>query len=284
MKLWLILFIIVLGLLLISAAILRHQTNAIEESVQWNPAKADGQRIPVIVELFTSEGCSSCPSADEVLARLERIQPVAGAEIIALGEHVDYWNYIGWTDPFSSPVFSNRQNSYARAFNNTDVYTPQMVVDGQVQFVGSKMNKALEAIANAARAPKAKVQITPTPGINSDTYSFQVRATDLPAISAGETAEVVLAITESNLQSKVSRGDNAGRRLSHGTVVRQLDIISSTQARQGKPLTAASSMTVRNDWQRDKLLAVAFVQQRKSRKVIGAAAARLVNFQTPNTK
>src|SRR5215468_4014633 len=122
--------------------------------------QADGVRSPVVVELFTSEGCSSCPPADAVLAQLQQTQPVAGAEVIALGEHVDYWNYIGWSDPFSAPVFSQRQNDYTNAFGAFSVYTPQMVVDGQTEFVGSKMSKALDAIAKAARAPKAKVQLT----------------------------------------------------------------------------------------------------------------------------
>src|SRR5499427_8004033 len=122
--------------------------------------RADGVRSPVIVELFTSEGCSSCPPADEVLAQLQQTQPIAGAEVIALSEHVDYWNYIGWSDPFSSSSFSARQQTYAQAFGQQDrVYTPQMIVDGQTEFNGSAMNKAREEIAKAARSPKADVRI-----------------------------------------------------------------------------------------------------------------------------
>jgi len=278
MKPWLVLVIVVL-ILLLAGVVISHdaQTNALVESAQPFPVNPDGARTPVIVELFTSEGCSSCPPADEVLARLERTQPVAGAEIIALGEHVDYWNYIGWADPFSAPVFSQRQNDYTNAFGAFSVYTPQMVVDGQTEFVGSKMSKALDAIAKAARAPKAKVQLTATPENDADMFSVQARISDIPTIKAGETVEVVLAVTESELQSNVSRGENAGRRLNHSTVVRQLKVVNSGEVTPGATLSAKSTVTIDRGWRRDHLHAVVFIQERKSRKVIGAATLKLWN-------
>src|SRR5271169_6326186 len=115
-------------------------------------AWAADRPVPVIVELFTSEGCSSCPAADRLLSRLEQTQPVPGAKIIAIEEHVDYWNQLGWADPFSSAQYRARQNDYAIAFHAADIFTPQMVVNGATQFVGSDMNRAYHEIGSAAQA------------------------------------------------------------------------------------------------------------------------------------
>ena len=119
-------------------------------------APGDGRRTPVVVELFTSEGCSSCPPADRLLARLEREQPVEGAEVVALAQHVDYWNDLGWADPFSSHEASERQGEYAEAFGKDGVYTPQMIVDGRTEFPGGQSGKAFETIRRprASRRPK----------------------------------------------------------------------------------------------------------------------------------
>src|SRR6516164_6714157 len=129
---------------------------------EW-PAARRRNGVPrlVVVELFTSEGCSSCPPADALLKELSEQQPLQGVQVIALEEHVDYWNHLGWTDPFSSTEFSQRQSDYARIFGNDGVYTPQMVVDGQSEFVGSRGGSAKEAIQKAARLPKFEIALRP---------------------------------------------------------------------------------------------------------------------------
>ena len=115
--------------------------------------------VPVVVELFTSEGCSSCPAADDVLRTLEATQPVPGAEVIVLGEHVDYWNRLGWKDPFSAAEFSARQRQYASVFKEGN-YTPQAVVNGRYELVGSRGAELSQRLAEAARAPQATVTLS----------------------------------------------------------------------------------------------------------------------------
>ena len=176
------------------------------ERAAATPAQA--RRTPVLVELFTSEGCSSCPPADDFLIRLEREQPVPDAEIIAISEHVDYWNRLGWADPFSSAAFSERQNQYARAFGTNQIYTPQMVVDGRTEFIGSQEGKARREIAQAAQAPKAKVGLVKESAHPHDDLIFMhVSVGQLPRITPNDTGEVWLAITEGELSTDVRRGE-----------------------------------------------------------------------------
>jgi len=225
-----------------------------------------------LLELYTSEGCSSCPPADVLLARLDQVQPVAGAEIIALKEHVDYWNHLGWRDRFSSAKFSERQDHYAGAFGNSGVYTPQMVVDGQAEFVGSSEQRAFGAIARAAHTPKALVQLAWKQNSGKPGISLDVRADALPVVTPGDAIEVFLAITESKLHSDVRAGENAGRSLDHAAVVRQLELIGQAFVRADPAFMRHVELKLAPEWKRENLRAVVFLQERKSRHVLGAAA------------
>lgn len=230
------------------------------------PVQADTPRTPVLVELFTSEGCSSCPPADALLSELVQKQPVPGALVIALGEHVDYWDGGSWTDPFSSHALTARQNDYAQSFHNENVYTPQMVVDGRTEFVGSDDQKASAAIARAARAPKAQVSVSP--GAQAGMYAVTVRG--LPSLAAGDAAEVYFAVTEDGLRSHVRGGENRGRTLTHVAVVRSLEKLGV--ARAGETFTVQHHIpsVAGRGGSRNVLV---FVQARGSRRVLGAALA-----------
>lgn len=232
-----------------------------------------GERRPVLVELFTSEGCSSCPPADALLIRLEKEQPVDGAEIIPLGFHVDYWNYIGWTDRFSSAEFSERQRQYSEAFEANTVYTPQMVVDGQAEFVGSDARRASTVITQAARSRKARIELSLV-AADAKRASLQARVSGLPNVPAGGALELWLAVTEAHLSSNASRGENSGRRLDHTAVVR--DFRRLARIEPGQEVTQEFDVKLSPDWKRENLQAVAFVQDRSTRRVFGAGRLPLL--------
>ncbi len=233
-------------------------------------------RAPVIVELFTSEGCSSCPPADAVLARLARTQPVGNARIIALSEHVDYWNNLGWADPFSSPQFRARQTDYAQAFRVDSIYTPQMIVNGLVQFAGDDLNRAEAEIGRVASQPLANVRLQGSRDPNdSGMFDLAVSIRDLPPARAGAEHgpapfTVFLAITEDNLSSDVQRGENSGRRLSHAAVVRSFGAIGNIESRDKPEAGLHPAIKLPPQWKRQDLHAVVFVQDRATRRILGA--------------
>lgn len=221
-------------------------------------------RTPVVVELFTSEGCSSCPAADNLLAHLEQDQPLPGIEVVALGEHVDYWNSQGWRDRFSSGLYTARQESYRLSFRLDSAYTPQMVVDGEVEFSGSQRSRAAAEIQRAAQAPKADLSMSM---VSSDVVHLNVD--HLPP--GVRDADMYLAITESSLESDVLRGENAGRRLRHAAVVRNLTTLGHLATKKSSAYTADARINLKPDWRPENIKLVLFVQDRGTRKIVGAA-------------
>ncbi len=250
------------------------QALKMQEESAATPAPA-GTRRAVVVELFTSEGCSSCPPADAVLARLDKTQPVEGAEVIPLALHVDYWNHLGWADPFSSHQFSERQGEYASAFGNGRIYTPQMVVDGVREFNGGNFSLAQEAIGKAARQPKGEVQIALSPTQADGLVRITTQVDKFPKPTDGEAADVLLAITESDLATDVARGENTGRRLAHVGVVRSLKALGGLPETPGTTFKAETEVPVEKGWRRENLRAVVFAQERGTRRVLAAASLKL---------
>jgi hypothetical protein len=171
------------------------------------------QPVPVVLELFTSEGCSSCPPADRLFFELQQKGVLGNAELILLGEHVDYWNDLGWKDRFSTRQFSNRQSEYARAFQLSGPYTPQVVVDGRDELVGNDSIALKNAIVAAAKRSKL-VKVV----LNKDAAGQLA----IKVENASAKSRVFLAVTEDGLTTRVDGGENGGRTLSHAAVVREL--------------------------------------------------------------
>ena len=176
---------------------------------------------PILVELFTSEGCSSCPPADRFLEWLDR-QPISGAEMIVLSEHVDYWNHIGWNDPFSMHKYSDRQSAYATRFGLDSVYTPQMVVDGAAEFVGSNSALAQKAFAKALNMDKIAVRLLSVSLGPDQTVRARIETEALPSSFNTPEADVYVVMALNHAESHVSGGENGGRSLSHVAVARNL--------------------------------------------------------------
>jgi hypothetical protein len=230
-------------------------------------AAAEDHRTPVVVELFTSEGCSSCPPADLLLTRLEKAQPVPKADIIVLEEHVDYWDQQGWRDPFSAHFFTLRQQGYASAFAEEDIYTPQMVVDGHVGFSGGNAMRALREISAAASLPHASVSVR-----RKDDLSVTLTADHFAA--GTKDAEIVLAVTEDALSSQVLRGENAGKQLSHAAVARSLSSVARFDPRKSPAYSADVALHIMPEWNRQNLRVIGFVQDRSSHRILGAATVQ----------
>jgi hypothetical protein len=266
--------LLVTGLFIFLALTLPVSRSALGSAdTQSSGGMVRASRAAVVVELFTSEGCSSCPPADKLLSWLGERQPLEGAEIIPLSEHVDYWNRLGWADPFSSSVFSERQRAYSDSLKS-EAYTPQMVVDGKVEFVGSDRNQALKAISNELHAARCTVRIEPISPASSSRQnlaSFSVQVEKLPPLDTNIKGFVFLAVTENNLQSSVSSGENSGRLLAHTAVVRELKMIGKLDTRPDTAFTAQPTVEISNGWKRKDLRAVVFVQLQDSRRILGAA-------------
>ena len=223
--------------------------------------REEARGAPVLVELFTSEGCSSCPPADALLERLDGTGAIPGAAVIVLSEHVDYWNHIGWTDPYSSAAFTARQQEYARRFGLGSVYTPQMIVDGVKEFVGNEPGQAISAITAASRQEKIAVRLLRSSG------AVRVEVDPLPNSAGRHKAAVCLALAQNSGTSNVAQGENKGRQLHHVAIVRRLEEIGSV----GSRAAFTKEVALERLGNLDGMRVVAFVQEAGSGRIWGAA-------------
>jgi hypothetical protein len=234
-------------------------------------AARSAEPVPVLLELFTSEGCSSCPPADQLLEKIDRDQPVPGTDLIVLSEHVDYWNRIGWTDPFSSSDFSRRQQAYAAQFGTEDIYTPQLVVDGEKAVVGGNWPMAARAIQQSLRESKMRVTVSAARSGNSARVHI-----DIPSLeSNGAKGLVYLVLAANHAKSKVTSGENGGRELTHVAVVLSLRQVANVSAKEG--VSNDVQVALNSNFNANDMRVVVFVQDARTQRVLGAARTSFSN-------
>ena len=236
-------------------------------------AARGAEPVPVLLELFTSEGCSSCPPADELLQKIDHDQPVPGADLIVLSEHVDYWNRMGWTDPYSSNDFSRRQQAYATQFGTDDIFTPQLVVDGEKAVVGGNWPLAAGAIQQSLRETKIPVKVSAAR--SGDSARVHI---DIPALSSdGAKGLVYLVLAANHAKSKVTRGENGGRELNHVAVVLSMRQVAKVSRKEGVSKDVEVALNPKFD--ANDMRVVVFVESSRTQRVMGAARASISNQQ-----
>jgi hypothetical protein len=236
-------------------------------------AQSNAGRIPVLAELFTSQGCNSCPPADRILEMLAQEPPIDGVDVIIMSEHVTYWDHQGWRDPFGSSTFTSRQQMYGTRFGLDSIFTPQLVIDGSHQIVGTDIAGLKTALAKAAAQPKPQLTVE----LRESTAQRIVAVASGPGLTAAAGgSELLWAVTEDDLVVDVKRGENARRTLRHSGVVRRL--ITQKIRETGSATSPPIEIPLRPEWRRDRLRVLAFVQSASSRQVLSVAS---VSVQTP---
>jgi len=226
---------------------------------------ADGPGGPILVELYTSQGCSSCPPADVLLSLLGKDPQFAG-QVIPLAFHVDYWNYIGWRDPFSTRAWTDRQNAYAQSFAERRIYTPQLVVNGEAHTVGSDRDASFQLMDQAAaHGRRARLTLTVAAGAGTVTAHLEVDNPDGPAV------DLQVALAQNDVVTRVARGENEGKTLRNDHIVRRL--VNAGRVAAGASAHFDVPLTVDATWGAGPLHVVAFAQDPSTLRVHGVTSA-----------
>jgi hypothetical protein len=224
----------------------------------------------ILVELFTSEGCSTCPPADLVLEQMDK-QPIPGAQLIVLSEHVDYWDHDGWKDPYSSSSSTDRQNEYVHAFGLKTAYTPQIFVDGSSEMHLNDPGQVEQVFQKALSAPKTAVRIA---SLTVDTEtSTVVRGRIKVGENSEKKANVYVVIALDHVESQVMRGENGGKHLTHVAVVQELKKIAKLE--KGNSLDQEFELKLKPGTDPANVRIIAFVQEPGPGRVLGAAFRKL---------
>lgn len=223
----------------------------------------DGGKPFVLIELFTSEGCSSCPPADTNLIQITQAARQNNVRVFTLGFHVDYWDYLGWRDEFSSPQYTQRQRQYSGAFKTTSIYTPQMIINGTHQFGGYKRDVANRLISEYLTIqPKTALNLNIIKEGRDLTIDYTLKP--LP-----NNTVIHFAIVERAIQTNVKRGENSGRQLAHSNVVR---LFKTTPVKNTNDTVA---LTIPQDVNRKNASLIAYVQKKSDMTILGANTSDL---------
>jgi hypothetical protein len=230
------------------------------------------QANAVLVELFTSEGCSSCPPADVMIQKLDEFQPIPGAQLIVLSEHVTYWDHDGWKDPNSSQSLTDRQAAYETALGEKTPYTPQIIIDGShVIRIDQSQQQMDEIFQKATAAPKVAVRIGDVTFNGNELHTH---------VETGENddkhnADVYVALALDHVESQVLRGENGGKHLVHVAVVQELTRVGKLS--KGKNFAEDVKLKIKSGTDPKNLRLIAFVQDSGPGKVLGSAVRKLSN-------
>jgi hypothetical protein len=236
--------------------------------------QAAPQGTPLLVELFTSEGCSSCPPADRVLEHLDTAQPVPGADLIVLSEHVTYWDREGWKDHYSSAQLTDRQSMYVQKLGLSNPYTPQLLVDGFAEFHWDDSAQTTATLQKAETFPKVPVTLTAV-HIDPATPTVVRGHLDIDGTKAPRDADVQVAVALSHVESQVQSGENSGKHLTHVAVVQQLVKVGTLKT--GRRLSQDFTVKLPAGTDPANVRVVAIVQTQGIEDVIGAAAVNKID-------
>jgi hypothetical protein len=225
----------------------------------------NSSQVPILVELFTSEGCSSCPPADDLLQQMDASQPAPGAQLIVLSEHVDYWNHDGWKDPYSSPSLTERQSGYVRALGLNTAYTPQMIVDGVSELKATGSQQLIQSLQKATSAPKIPVRIS-----SVRVEAALVRAhVEVDGTFQKHNADIYVVIALDRAESQVLRGENSGRHLAHVAVAEDVSRIGKLEKQ--KSFSKDIQIKLKPTIEPSNIRVIAFVQESGPGKIVGVA-------------
>jgi len=220
----------------------------------------------VVLELFTSQGCSSCPAADEQIRNIKRMAQEKNLPVYTMSFHVDYWDQLGWKDCYSDKKFTARQYQYSRAFSKRNIYTPQMVVNGTNEFVGSDGSECQSSIANALQKKQMKsIEFKGSYSVSNDKLQVSY------GVEESFNGYINIALVQNEGEVKIKSGENSGRKITYTNIVRSFKQIDCRKGKQGllqieKPKDLAD----------DNLTVIIYLQNKIDMKILGITKAILI--------